>query len=53
MTSEEIARRFGGRVIRLNPREPEIDPVLGWGFTIGGLAGIERLVSDGGEGERK
>jgi hypothetical protein len=37
-------------VIRLTPREPEIDPALGWGFAIGGLAGIERLVK---EKERK
>ena len=45
-TSEGIARRFGGRVIRLNPREPEIDPALGWGFAVGGLEGIERLVRE-------
>ena len=44
MTGERIARNFGAKLIRLNPREPEIDRSLGWGFDVGGLEGIRRLM---------
>ena len=44
MTGERIARHLGAKLIRLNPREPEIDRSLGWGFPIGGMEGIRRLL---------
>ena len=43
LTGEGIARSLGAKLIRLNPREPEIDPALGGGFAVGGLEGIRRL----------
>jgi len=43
---EEIARRLPrARLIRINPREPEINPDLGWGLAMGGLEGIEALLA--------
>jgi NAD-dependent SIR2 family protein deacetylase len=44
MTSESIARSMNAKVLRINPREPHIDPSLGWGLPVGGLEGIESLV---------
>ncbi len=32
------------RLIRINPREPQIDPALGWGLALGGLEGIATIL---------
>ena len=33
------------RLIRINPREPQIDPALGWGLAVGGQEGIEMILN--------
>ena len=43
LTGERIAKEIGGTLIRINPREPRIDPKLGIGLAMGGLKGIEVL----------
>ena len=43
LTGERIAKEFGGTLIRINPREPQIDPKWGIGLAMGGLEGIEVL----------
>jgi NAD-dependent SIR2 family protein deacetylase len=45
LTGERIARELGARLIRINPREPDIDPRLGWGLPLGGLEGTEALLT--------
>jgi len=41
---EAIAAEFpNARLIRINPRESEIDERLGWGLAMGGLEGIEEI----------
>ena len=47
LTGERIARQLGAKLIRLNPREPEVDRTLGRGFAVGGLEGIRRLTDSG------
>jgi len=42
--SEQTARALGGFVVRINPRDYEIDPQIGVGITLGGLAGLERVL---------
>jgi len=44
LTGERIARELDAKLIRINPREPDIDPRLGWGMPMGGLEGIEAMV---------
>ncbi len=46
LTGERVAGRFGGRLIRINPAEPEIEPALGVGLAMGGLDGIRALVEE-------
>jgi len=46
MTSERIAELAGAKVLRINPREPQIEPRLGWGVAMGGREGIERLLGN-------
>lgn len=41
--SEAVARRFGGSVIRINPREPEVPEGLGFGIAQGALSAIEAI----------
>ncbi len=43
MTGERIARDFGATLIRINPREPQIEASLGYGAAMGGLEGIEKI----------
>ena len=43
-TGEAIAKRLGAFLIRINPREPQIDPQLGAGIPMGGLEGIRSLI---------
>ncbi|WP_300361632.1 Sir2 family NAD-dependent protein deacetylase [Hydrogenimonas sp.] len=45
LTGERLAKELGARLIRINPREPQIDPRLGWGLPMGGLEGIEALLA--------
>ena len=45
LTGESLARELGAKLIRINPREPEIEADLGWGLALGGLEGIERILS--------
>ncbi len=42
--SEDTAKRLNGFVIRINPRDYDIDKKIGVGITLGGLAGLERLI---------
>ncbi|BBG65592.1 NAD-dependent protein deacetylase of SIR2 family [Hydrogenimonas sp.] len=44
LTGERIARATGGRLIRINPREPQIESSLGVGLAMGGFDGIERII---------
>ncbi len=44
LTGERIARQLEAKLIRINPREPQIDQRLGWGLPMGGLEGI-RLIT--------
>ncbi len=44
LTGERLARELDTKLVRINPREPEIDPRLGWGLPLGGLEGIETLI---------
>ncbi len=45
LTGERVARRFGGKLIRINPREPQIEPSLGVGLAMGGLDGIRAVTT--------
>ena len=49
LTGERLAKELGAKVIRINPREPEIDPALGWGLPMGGLEGIATLTGRSGD----
>ncbi len=43
---ESIAAGFPkAKLIRINPREPELDPDLGWSLAMGGREGIEAILS--------
>lgn len=42
LTSESLARRLGGTLIRVNPREPEV-PAQGIGLSLGALEAIEAM----------
>ncbi len=44
-TGENIASRFGGTLIRINPREPWIEQGLGIGLSMGGLEGIRAVTA--------
>ena len=43
--SEETAKALNGFVVRINPRDYEIDEDIGVGITLGGLAGLEKVLS--------
>jgi NAD-dependent SIR2 family protein deacetylase len=43
--SENTAHSLGGFVVRINPREYDIDKEIGVGITLGGLAGLERVIT--------
>ena len=45
LTGERVAKELGAKLIRINPREPETDPRLGWGLPMGGLEGIEAVTA--------
>ncbi|WP_457594879.1 SIR2 family NAD-dependent protein deacylase [Hydrogenimonas sp.] len=45
MTGERIADTFGATLIRINPREPQIDPARGISLAEGGLAGLRRVLA--------
>jgi NAD-dependent SIR2 family protein deacetylase len=45
LTGERTARKYNGTIVRINPRETEIDPSLGISIPLGGLRGIEALLS--------
>jgi len=42
--SESTAKELNGFVVRINPRDYEIDEKIGVGITLGGLAGLERVI---------
>jgi NAD-dependent SIR2 family protein deacetylase len=42
--SEYSAEQLGGFVVRINPRDYDIDDALGVGITLGGLEGIKRVL---------
>jgi hypothetical protein len=44
MTSEVVARRLGGTLVRVNPREPEV-PAGGIGIAAGGLDTLDALAA--------
>jgi NAD-dependent SIR2 family protein deacetylase len=44
LTSEASARRLGGTLLRVNPREPEV-PVGGIGIAVGALEGIDGILA--------
>jgi len=43
--SEDIARNMNSFVVRINPRDYDIDEKLGVGITLGGLAGLKRVIT--------
>ena len=44
--SEYIAKEMSSFVVRINPREYDIDEKLGVGITLGGLAGLKKVIKD-------
>ena len=44
--SEYIAEEMSSFVVRINPREYDIDEKLGVGITLGGLAGLKKVIKD-------
>jgi NAD-dependent SIR2 family protein deacetylase len=44
--SEYIAQEMSSFVVRINPRDYDIDEKLGVGITLGGLAGLKRLIKN-------
>ncbi|WP_201352752.1 SIR2 family NAD-dependent protein deacylase [Hydrogenimonas urashimensis] len=45
LTGERIARELNTKLIRINPREPQINPSLGYSVPMGGLEGIKALIA--------
>ena len=43
---ENLAKRYNAKLIRINPREYEIDPKLGYSVPFGGLDGIMEIYQD-------
>ena len=44
--SEYIAKNMNSFVVRINPRDYNIDEKLGVGITLGGLAGLKRIIGN-------
>ncbi len=43
---ENLAKKYNAKLIRINPREYEIDPKLGYSVPLGGLEGILEIYQD-------
>ncbi|HEY3997953.1 MAG TPA: hypothetical protein VGO93_03765 [Candidatus Xenobia bacterium] len=42
--SEDVARRYGGTLVRINKSEPDLNGVAGYSLPLGGLEAIDNLV---------